>query len=160
MDKRPALEQVSAPEKDALMVALWVEVERLGSRGAEREAKRHEPVKDARKSRVPPSHTRKANPPTRPPKGTHRGVCLHFVGPAEAWTASPRLAQNASKVSLRLAMRNARTLRKPGGFQRIPARLKRRCMTCLHAPSTAPDPTASPRHQGSWYRMRVRFRST
>jgi hypothetical protein len=30
-------------------------------------------------------------------------VCLQIVGPAEARPASPRLAQNASNVSLRLA---------------------------------------------------------
>ena len=54
-----------------------------------------------------------------------QGVCLHFVGDTEAWPASPRLAQNASNVPLRLAMRNAKTLRKPGCFQRMPARLNR-----------------------------------
>jgi hypothetical protein len=52
-------------------------------------------------------------------------VCLHSVGHTEAWITSPRLAQNAWKVPLSLAIRNARTLRKPGGFQRMPARLKR-----------------------------------
>ena len=89
-----------------------------------------------------------------------RRVCLHFVGYTEIWITSPRLAQNAWKVPLSLAIRTAKTLRKPGDFQRMPARLNRLWMTCLHAPSTAPDPTTSPPRQGSWYLMRVRLRST
>ena len=57
---------------------------------------------------------------------TTPGVCLHSVGHAEAWIMSPRLAQRAWRVALRWAIRNARTLRTPGGCQRMPARLNRR----------------------------------
>jgi len=70
MDKLPALERLSDQEKDALLVALWAEVHRLQTRLAELAAKLRAPVKDARNSRVPPSHTRKANTPTRPARGT------------------------------------------------------------------------------------------
>jgi hypothetical protein len=91
--------------------------------------------------------------------GVGRRVCLHSVGHPEAWPASPRLAQKSWKAPLRLASHNAKTWRKPGGFPRMPARLHRLWMTCLHAPSTVPEPTASPAYQGSWYRIRVRFRS-
>jgi hypothetical protein len=48
MDKLPELERLSEPEKDALIVTLWAEVQRLRTRLADLEAKRHEPVKDAR----------------------------------------------------------------------------------------------------------------
>jgi transposase len=72
MDKPPGLERLSEQEKDALIIALWGEVQRLQTRIAELEAKLQEPVKDARNSSVPPSHTRKANTPTRPPQGIRR----------------------------------------------------------------------------------------
>jgi hypothetical protein len=59
--------------------------------------------------------------------GDYRGLrmCLHSVGHTEIWATRPRLAQNAWKVPLSRASRNARMLSKPGDFQRSPARLKR-----------------------------------
>ena len=72
MDTLPALERLSEQEKDALIVALWAEVQRLHTRVAELESKLREPVQDARNSSVPPSHTRKANIPPRPPKETRQ----------------------------------------------------------------------------------------
>ncbi len=63
MDKLPELERLSEPEKDALIAALWAEVQRLKARLAALEAKPHEPRKDAHNSSVPPSHTPKANLP-------------------------------------------------------------------------------------------------
>ena len=80
MDKPPALERLSEQEKDALIIALWAEVQRLQTRFAELEAKLQEPVKDARNSSVPPSHTRKANTPTRPPQGTRREASVGRAG--------------------------------------------------------------------------------
>jgi transposase len=80
MDKLPALERLSDQEKDALIVALWAEVQRLQTRLAELEAKLREPVKDARNSSVPPSHTRKANTRTRPPQGTRREASVGRAG--------------------------------------------------------------------------------
>jgi hypothetical protein len=56
---------------------------------------------------------------------TRARVCLHLIGYPEAGTGSPRLAQKAWKVPWSLAIRNAKTLRKPGCFQRMPARLNR-----------------------------------
>ena len=80
MDTLPALARLSEQEKDALIVALWAEVQGLRTRVAELEVKRHEPVKDARNSSVPPSQTRKANAPTRPPKGTRREASVGRAG--------------------------------------------------------------------------------
>lgn len=61
MDKRPDLERLSELEKDALIVALWAEVQLLKARLAALEAKAQEPRKDAHNSSVPPSQTPKAN---------------------------------------------------------------------------------------------------
>jgi transposase len=61
MDKLPELERLSEPEKDALIVALWAEVQRLKARLAALEAKTQEPRKDAHNSSVPPSPTLKPN---------------------------------------------------------------------------------------------------
>jgi transposase len=61
MDKLPELERVSAPAKDALIAALWAEVQRLNTRLAALEAKAQAPRKGAPHSRVPPSHTPKPN---------------------------------------------------------------------------------------------------
>jgi transposase len=80
MDTLPTVERLSAQEKDALIVALWAEVQRLQTRVAELESKLREPVKDARNSSVPPSHTRKANIPTRPPQGTRREASVGRAG--------------------------------------------------------------------------------
>jgi transposase len=66
--------------KDALIVALWAAVQRLHTRVAELEAKRQEPVKDARHSSVPPSQTRKANTPIRPPQGTRHEASVGRAG--------------------------------------------------------------------------------
>ena len=80
MDTLPALERLSDHEKDALMVSLWAEVQRLQTRVAELEAKLREPVKDARNSSVPPSRTPKANKPPRPPKETRREASVGRAG--------------------------------------------------------------------------------
>jgi len=80
METLPALDRLSASEKDALIVALWAEVQGLRTRVAELEAKLHEPVKDARNSSVSPSQTRKANTPTRPAKGTRREASVGRAG--------------------------------------------------------------------------------
>jgi transposase len=80
MDTLPELERLSAQEKDALIVALWAELQRLRTRLADVEAKLHEPVKDAKNSSVPPSHTRKVNTPTRRPRGTRREASVGRAG--------------------------------------------------------------------------------
>ena len=65
----PTPGQLSEPEKDALIVALWAEVQHLRVRLAVLESTSPEPVKHAGNSSVPPSRTPKANTPTRQPRG-------------------------------------------------------------------------------------------
>jgi transposase len=66
MDKLPELARLSGPEKDALLTALWAEVQRLKAQLAVLEAKSHEPRKDAHNSSVPPSQTLKGHLPSGP----------------------------------------------------------------------------------------------
>ena len=80
MDQRPELERLSEPEKDALITALWAEVQRLKARLAGLEAKPPEPRKDAHNSSVPPSHSPKANCPTGPRTGTRREASVGRAG--------------------------------------------------------------------------------
>jgi transposase len=80
MDKLPELEQLSEPEKDALMAALWAEVQRLKARLAALEAKQREPRKDAHNSSGSPSQTPKANLPTGPRTGTRREASVGRAG--------------------------------------------------------------------------------
>jgi transposase len=68
VESLPKLEQLSSQEKDALLRALWDEVQRLRARIAGLEAKLTEPPKDAHNSSVPPSRAPKANRPA--PQGT------------------------------------------------------------------------------------------
>ena len=76
MDKLPELERLSEPEKDALIAALWAEVQRLKARLAALEAKAQAPHKDAHNSSVPPSHTPEAEPFARATRGdASRGQC-------------------------------------------------------------------------------------
>ena len=76
MDQLPKLERLSEPEKDALIVALWAEVQRLKTQLAALEAKALAPRKDARNSSVPPSQTPKPNRSPNPSPGdTSRGQC-------------------------------------------------------------------------------------
>jgi transposase len=80
METLPALDRLAAADKDALIVALWAEIQRLRARVAELEATPPEPVKDARNSSGPPSHTPKANTPPRPPQGTRREASVGRAG--------------------------------------------------------------------------------
>lgn len=68
MNSLPELGQLSDPDKDALIVALWAEVPHLRARLAALETAALEPVKHAGNSRVPPSKTPKAHTPARPPR--------------------------------------------------------------------------------------------
>ena len=80
METLPELDRLSASDKDALIVALWAEIQRLRARVMELEAKQQEPVKDARNSSVPPAHTRQANTPARPPQGARREASVGRAG--------------------------------------------------------------------------------
>jgi transposase len=80
MDKLPELDRLSESEKDALITALWTEVQGLKARLAALESKPHEPHKDAHNSSVPPSQTPKPNLPTSPPRGTRREASVGRAG--------------------------------------------------------------------------------
>ena len=68
MDSIPALGQLSEPAKEAIIVALWAEVQHLRARLSALENTPPEPVKDAGDSRVPPS------PPQAPMRLRSQGV--------------------------------------------------------------------------------------
>lgn len=80
MDKLPNLEHLSESEKDALITALWAEVQRLKARLAALEGKPQEPRKDAHNSSVPPSHSPKANLRATPRMGTRREASVGRAG--------------------------------------------------------------------------------
>jgi transposase len=80
MDKLPELERLSESGKDALITALWAEVQRLKARLATLEAKPHEPGKDAHNASVPPSQTPKPNLPTGPRTRTRREASVGRAG--------------------------------------------------------------------------------
>src|SRR5262245_38597920 len=80
MDKLPELDRLSASEKDALIRALWTEVQGLNARLAALESKPHEPRKDAHNSSVPPAQTPQPNLPTSPPRGTRREASVGRAG--------------------------------------------------------------------------------
>ena len=76
MDKLPDLERLSDQEKDALIVALWAEVQRLQTRLAELEAKLQEPVKDAQEFQCAALANAQSQHPHPPTAGdTSRGQC-------------------------------------------------------------------------------------
>jgi transposase len=80
MDKLPELGRLSESAKDALIAALWAEVQRLKARLAALEAKLQEPRKDAHHSSVPPSHTPQPNRSPGPRPGTHREASVGRAG--------------------------------------------------------------------------------
>ncbi len=80
MESLPDLAQCSEQEKEALIVALWAEVQHLRARLATFEAKQQAPVKDAHNSSVPPSRTHKTNVPPGPRTGMHRAARVGRAG--------------------------------------------------------------------------------
>ena len=80
MDQRPELERLSEPEKDALIAALWAEVQRLKTQLAALEAKAQAPHKDAHNSSVPPAQTPKPNRAPGPRPGTRREASVGRAG--------------------------------------------------------------------------------
>ena len=89
MDELPKLEHVSDSKKDALIMALWAEVQRLKARLAALEGKPQEPHKDAHHSSVPPSRTPKANLPVAPRTGTRREASVGRAGGAGPCIRTP-----------------------------------------------------------------------
>lgn len=80
MESLPELEHLSSAEKDALVVALWAEVQQLRGRIAVLEGKLQEPPKDAHNSSVPPSQAPKANRPARKATGHRRQASVGRAG--------------------------------------------------------------------------------
>ena len=80
MDKLPEVECLSESEKDALITALWAEVQHLKAKLSVLEAKPREPRKDSHNSSVPPSHPPKANLPAAPRPGTPRKASVGRAG--------------------------------------------------------------------------------
>jgi transposase len=80
MDQLPELERLSEPEKDALITALWAEVQRLNARLAALEAKAQAPRKNAHNSSVPPSQTPKPNRALGPRTETRREASVGRAG--------------------------------------------------------------------------------
>ena len=80
MDKLPELERLSESEKDALMTALWAEVQCLKAQLAVLAAKPPEPRKDAHNSSVPPSQTPKPNLPSGTRTRTRREASVGRAG--------------------------------------------------------------------------------
>ena len=80
MDQLPKLERLSELEKDALIVALWAEVQRLKTQLAAFEAKAQAPRKDAHNSSVRPSQTPKPNRSPGPRPGTRREASVGRAG--------------------------------------------------------------------------------
>ncbi len=62
----PNLDHLSHAEKDALILALWAQVQALTARVAELEAKLGEPAKNSDNSSQPPSRDKKPNREDRP----------------------------------------------------------------------------------------------
>lgn len=85
----PQLEQLSSQEKDALLRALWVEVQQLRARVAELETKLQTPPKDAHNSSVPPSKTVKANRPAGKAQGHRRAARRGRAGGGRALHPAP-----------------------------------------------------------------------
>ncbi len=70
MNALPDLSQLTHEEKDALIRALWAQVQALTVRVAELEAKLGAPPKTPNNSSLPPSRGKKSN---RPEKGKRHG---------------------------------------------------------------------------------------
>ncbi len=77
MNALPNLDHLSHAEKDALIRALWAQVQSLAARVAELEAKVNEPPKTPDNSSVPPSKGQKPNAPDKP---RHEGRRQGSVG--------------------------------------------------------------------------------
>src|SRR4028119_2265420 len=74
MDRLPDLSSLSHAAKDALIHALWAQVQALTARVAELEAKLGVPPKTPANSSLPPSQGKKPNRGDRPaPNGPRRG---------------------------------------------------------------------------------------
>ena len=97
MDRLPDLSSLSHDEKDALIHALWAQVQALTARVAELEARLGLPPKTPNNSSLPPSQGRKPNRDDKPARtgprqgslGRKGGGRLLAAAPDETVTARP-----------------------------------------------------------------------
>ena len=97
MDRLPDLATLSHAEKDALIHALWAQVQALTARVAELEAKLALPPKTPDNSSLPPSRGKKPNREAQPARtgprqgslGRQGGGRLLAEAPAETVSARP-----------------------------------------------------------------------
>ena len=80
MNQLPALDRLSEPEKDALIQALWAEIQALQARIAELESQLQQPKKDAHNSSVPSSKTPKNSKSPLPPREGRRQASVGRTG--------------------------------------------------------------------------------
>jgi len=88
MTRLPDLSKLTSEEKDALIVALWAQVQELRKRVEELEARLKEPPKTSDNSSLPPSRDKKANAPERP-KGARREASVGRAGGGRPLHADP-----------------------------------------------------------------------
>jgi transposase len=80
MDKLPELKGLSEPEKDALIAALWAEVQRLQARLAALEITACQLYKDAHNLSGPPAHSPQPNRAPCPRTGMRREASVGRAG--------------------------------------------------------------------------------
>lgn len=89
MPPLPDLSRLSHAEKDALIRALWAQVQALTARVAELEAKLGGPPKTPDNSSLPPSRGNKANRPEKPARTGPRRGSLGRLGGGRTLAAAP-----------------------------------------------------------------------
>lgn len=89
MTELPPLSFLSHDEQDALIRALWAQVQALTARGAELAARLGEPAKNSANSRQPPSQDGKANRAAKPQRPGPRQGSLGRKGGGRALSANP-----------------------------------------------------------------------
>ena len=89
MTELPDLSSLTPAQKDALILALWAQVQALTARVAELEAKLGAPPKTPDNSSLPPSHGRKANRPEKMKRTGPRSGSLGRVGGGRALAETP-----------------------------------------------------------------------
>src|SRR4051794_37529690 len=89
MTPPPDLSRLTEAEKDALILALWAQVQALTARVAELEARLNEPTKTPSNSGLPPSKDHKANRPKRERRAGPRRGSLGRAGGGRPLAETP-----------------------------------------------------------------------
>ena len=106
----PDLTKLTAAEKDALILALWAQVQTLTARVAELEARLNQPPKTPGNSSLPPSKGDKANRPEKAKRSGPRQGSLGRAGGGRPLTEEPDqlvIAKAATCVHCRAALAGA-----------------------------------------------------